>query len=147
MKTIEQDAARLAFLFDLGMVSAQEVITWADDAIVRLEKPSHALIELSVSSPSSLSTALRSLAVSTDVWAGVSEALPFVLKALEEKPHLARRVAREFYHLVKSANYRVPERYSFFMRADDDFDLAESGMFVFDEVYQRFIEDIRTAVA
>lgn len=147
MKTVEQDAARLAFLFDLGIVSAGEVIAWADDAIIRTAKPKHELIELSLSAPSDVSKALRLLSVEIDVWTGVSAALPFVLEVLEEKPEVSRAVAREFYHLAVSQNYTVPKHYSFFLRADDDFDLAESGMFVFDEVYQKFIADIRTAIA
>ena len=146
MKTIEQDAARLAVLFDLGMVDAQEVINWADNAIISAGKPSYELIELSVSSPSNISKSLRSLSLGADVWTGISDALPFILKVLEEKPELARVVAREFYRLAVAENYSVPERYSFFVRADDDFDLAEAGVFVFGEVYRRFIDNIRRAV-
>jgi hypothetical protein len=143
MKTIQNEAARLAFLLNLGIVSAKEVIAWADEAIVAGDRPSSALIDLSVSAPARIPNALRELGLGVDAWTTVKEAMPCVLREVEKKPELARVVAREFYHIAVSENYIVPKRYSFFIRSDDDFDLAESGVLVYGEVYKGFIEDIR----
>jgi len=149
MKTINQDAARLAFLFNLGIINSDEVISWADAAIIKEDKPSYELIEVSTSdrnSPASVSNALSSLCIESDVWTTVSDSLPTILAVVEKKKEMAPLVARAFYHIAISLNYTVPNRYSFFTSAEDLFDLADSGFFTFDEIYHDFVDDIRKAM-
>jgi hypothetical protein len=149
MKTLNQDAARLAFLFDLGIIKADEVIQWADAAIIKSVRPSYELIEVSTCSPeskSAMSDLLRLIAIGSDIWATVTDSLPSILAYIEIKKEMAPVVARAFHQIVKSQDYTVPDRYSFFIGADDNFDLVDSGIFVFDEVYHDFINDIRNAI-
>jgi hypothetical protein len=53
MKTHAQDASRLKVLHQLGIVSGQQVIAWADHVIAESAKPDSTLIDLSLTAPDS----------------------------------------------------------------------------------------------
>ena len=146
MKDIRNDAARLSFLHDIGIVSPAEVVAWADALIVSEEKPSQELIELSTSSVKMIGDVLRHMALDADAWAPLEEALPAVLRYVLEQPSSAPVVARAFYHIAIAQRYEVPDQFRFILSADDDFDLAESGVFRLEDVYPRFVNDIKAAI-
>ena len=147
MKDLRNDAARLALLHDIGIVSSDEIVGWADDLIVSEDKPSQELIELSTSSPKAVGDALRSLAVGSDVWRPVEDALPTILDAVVAQPDRAPVVAKAFYHIAVAQKYEVPGSLRFILSAEDDFDLADSGVYLIADVYPRFIEDLKAAIA
>jgi hypothetical protein len=147
MKDIRNDAARLSLLHDIGVVSPAEIVCWADDLIVSEEKPSQELIELSTSSGKIVGDALRTLSVGAEVWRPVEDALPKILEFVTAKPDHASIAARAFYHIAVAQKYEVPDSLRFILSAEDDFDLAASGVYLFADVYPRFIEDMKAAIA
>ena len=147
MQDIRNDAARLSLLHDFGVISANEVVRWADDLIVSEAKPCQELIDLSTSSAKGVGDALRSLARGADVWLPIEAALPRILEFVTAKPDQAPIAARAFYHIAVDQKYEVPKTLRFFLNAEDDFDLAESGIYRFDEVYHRFVDAIKAAIA
>lgn len=146
MKSIQNDAAQLSFLHDIGIVSSDEVVRWADALIVSEEKPSHELIALSTSARGMVGDVLRHMAVGADVWSPVEATLPKILQHVIEQPTSAAIVARAFYHIAVTQRYEVPKHFRFILSAEDDFALAESGVYEADKVYQWFVEDIRAAI-
>jgi hypothetical protein len=150
MKEVQNEAARLALLYDLGIIASDVVIRWADDLIVGSPKPSQELIELSVSradDPASVSGALRSVAAGADVWSPVEAALPEILDFISAHPDRAPLAAKAFYHIAVEQKYVVPDSLRFFLRSEDDFDLADSGVYPLLDVYQRFVGDLRAAIS
>jgi hypothetical protein len=147
MKDLRNDAARLSFLHDIGIISSEEVVQWADTLIVSEEKPSQALIELSTSSGKMVGDVLRHMAIGADVWSPVEAALPKILQHVLEQPTSAPIVARAFYHIAVTQRYEVPQHFRFILSAEDDFDLAESGVHKADEAYQWFVDDLKAALA
>jgi hypothetical protein len=147
MKDVRNDAARLSLLHDIGIVSSEDVVRWADGLIVSEEKPSQELIELSTSFAKGVGDALRSLAVGADVWPPVEEALSEILEFVTAQPDRAPIVARAFYHIAVTQKYQVPDVLRFILSAEDDFDLAASGVYLLADVHPRFVENIKAAIA
>jgi hypothetical protein len=146
MNTIPEEAARLYFLLDLGLVRDADVILWADDAIVSADKPSSALIDLAVSGPENLSSTLRTVALGIDPLTAINLAMPVVLREIEKKPELARVIARKFFDVAFSEGSSLPSRYTFFKHCDEDFYLAECGIYDYVEVHKKFIEQLRVTL-
>ena len=147
MSDLQNDAARWALLLDIGAARPDEIVRWADSVIVAEAKPRQELIELSTSAENRIGDALRVLARGADVWRPVDAALPTILDFVEAHPERAPIVARVLYHLAVSERYEVPDSLRFILGAEDDFDLASSGILVLDDVYRRFLDDLRSAVA
>jgi hypothetical protein len=145
MNDLRNDAARLSLLHDIGIVPSDEIVRWADDLIVSEEKPSQELIELSTSSPKAVGDALRALSVGAEVWLPVEEALPKILDHVVAHPDSAPIVARALYHIAVTQKYEVPDSLRFTLGAEDDFDLAASGVLLHADVYAGFLEDLRAA--
>jgi len=147
MKDVRNDAARLSLLHDVGIVSSEEIVRWADDLIVSEDKPSQELIELATSSGKVVRDALGVLAAGADVWRPVEDALPKILEFVIAQPDRAPIVAQAFYHIAVEQKYEVPDALRFFLRADDDFGLADSGVYLLPDVYQRFVGELRSAIS
>jgi hypothetical protein len=146
MKTHAQDASRLKVLHQLGIVSGQQVIAWADHVIAESAKPDSTLIDLSLTAPDSaydIDQILGILSAERDIWETMDGVLPEIRARCIADRKFAPIAARFFYSISVQKRYSVPERFSYFMSADDDFDLAESGVLRSDEVYERFIEDLK----
>jgi len=146
MKDARNDAARLSFLHDVGIVSSDEIVQWADAFIVSEDKPSQELIELSTSSIKSVGDALRHMALGADVWSPIEDALPKVLQHVIDQPTSAPIIARAFYRIAVAQRYEVPEHFRFILCAEDDFNLAESGVYKADEAYQWFVDGLKAAM-
>jgi len=147
MSDLRNDAARWALLLDIGAVQPEEIVRWADRLIVAEAKPSQELIELSTSAEGKVGDAVRVLAHGADVWRPLEEALPAILDFVSARADRAPLVARAFYHVAVSQNYEVPDSFRFILGAEDDFDLADSGISSFDDVYRQFLDDLKEAVA
>ena len=145
--TIKNEAARLVLLLDVGVVTDAEVIAWADSLIVQIDKPSGMLIDLSLAKGGGIRDALSSLAEGVDVWPTVGWAMPALIDYVTKHREKAVTVASAFYHIAVEQRYEVPAKYGFFNSAEDDFALAEEGVFVFEEVYARFLEDMRRSIS
>ncbi len=146
MTTQPQAAARLRVLHQLGIASGQQVISWTDGVIEQAAKPDTALIDLSLTAPEStyeIDKILGILSAGCDLWDTMDDVLPDIRERCLADKGFAAVAARFFYSISVQERYSVPDRFSYFMSADDDFDLAESGVLRFDEVYERFIEDLK----
>lgn len=141
--TIKNEAARLVILLDVGVVSGAEVIAWADSLIVQMAKPSGILIDLSLAKGGGIRDALSSMAEGADLWPTVGLAMPALIDYVTQHREKAAIMAGVFYHIAVAQQYEVPDKYGFFNSAEDDFALAQEGVFVFEEVYSRFLEDMR----
>lgn len=146
MKDLHNDAARLLFLHDIGIISSDEIVQWADNLIVSESKPSYELIELSTSEGKMVRDVLRQMSHDADVWSPIEAALPMILDHVIEKPSKAPVVARALDRIAVSQRYEVPNSFRFIMSAYDDFDMAESGILLIDDVYPKFVDDIRAAI-
>ena len=147
MNTIKDEAARLGLLLDLGVVSKEAVVKWADDLVIAAGKPSEALINLSASSKDQIPDALQSLAAGADDWHVIDAALPLILSYVSPDPERARLAARKFYQIAVAHQYTVPDHLRFFLSAEDDFDLADDGVLILKDVYSGFLDDVRAAIA
>jgi hypothetical protein len=146
-KVVQNEAARLSLLHDIGIVSSEEVVRWADELIVGEPKPSREVIELSTASSKDVSDAIKALSTGADVWLPVENALPRILEFVTAHPDHAPIVARAFYHIAVTQKYEVPDSLRFILSADDDFDLAASGVYLLADVYPWFIDGLKTAIA
>ena len=86
------------------------------------------------------------LARGADVWLPVETALPQILELVVQRPDEAPFVAEALYAIAVAQEYKVPDALKFVLFADDDFSLAASGVFGFEDVYRRFIKDIKVAM-
>ncbi len=146
MKGMRNEAAKLALLHDIGAIASDEVIRWADSLIESQDQPSQDLIELATAPEGKIGDELHRLALGSDTWRPVEQALPEILRFITAHPGKAPIVARAFYHIAVSQGYQVPDRLRFILSAEDDFDLATSGIYHLDEVYGWFIESLREAI-
>ena len=146
MSDLQNDAARWALLLEIGAVRPEEIIRWADGVIVAEAKPSQELIELSTSAEERVGDALQVLAHGADVWRPLEEALPSILDFVAARADRAPVVAKAFYHIAVSQKYEVPDSFRFILGAEDAFDLADSGISRFDDVYREFVDDIKAAI-
>ena len=146
MTSHAQDIARLRVLHQLGVVSGQEVIAWADQVIAESAKPDSTLIDLSLTAPDSaydIDQILGILSSERDIWETMADVMPKIRERCISDRKFAPIAARFFYNISVQKQYSVPDRFSYFLSADDDFDLAESGVLRPDEVYQRFIDNLK----
>lgn len=97
--------------------------------------------------PRFLQDGLTRLAEGADVWSTVGLAMSAQIAHVTQHREKAEIVASVFYHIAVKQRYEVPARYGFFNSAEDDFSLAEEGVFVFEEVYARLLEDMRRAIS
>jgi hypothetical protein len=133
-------------LHDIGVIPAEAIVRWADDQIVSQEHPAAALIELSTAPRHRVRDTLSEVAAGADIWRPIFAALPDILAYVSAEPDRAPIVADALYHVAVSQRYIVPDGLRFILSADDDFSLAQSGVFVFDDVYHRFLADIRAEI-
>lgn len=145
--SLNDEAARLGLLLDVGAISSAEVIAWADFQIIESPKPCSDLIDISLTKERSVRDALLRIAVGANTWSSVAMAMPALLEFVGRNPNKAALVASAFYHIAVEQRYEVPAEFSFFNSAEDDFALANDGVFDKDEVYSRFVENMRRSIA
>lgn len=145
MSTIANEAQRLGLLFRYGIVSASEIITWADSKIVGLDLPPAALIELSTTAPSetgAIMSRLHGLTGGADFWLALRAILHRIRDYLVAHPEAAERIAGHLY--TAATTYEpVPADLGFLYRFEDAFYLANEGTCGDrDTVFEEFLSEL-----
>lgn len=125
------DAQRLSLLFDYGVVTAHEVIQWADSQIVISESPPGPLIELSTTAPNQTADVishLHALSAGADFWQALRAAVPRLHEYLTSNPKDAERIANALYRTVITAR-DVPTDFQFAYLYDDAFSLVRENVY------------------
>ncbi len=129
--TLAHDAHRVSLLFQYGVLTSDDVISWADSAIVQMDKPPYSLIELSTTPADKVEdiiSHLRQLSSGSDLWNALRSAIPQIQDFLVAHPDRAESIAN---HFSRAAYYfgNVPKDLNFMFRFDDVFSLAREGIY------------------
>ncbi len=147
MTEIAQDAQRMSLLFQFGVATADEAISWADSWIQRTDSPAEALLELSTTPPGKtgdILSCLRQLSAGADFWNALRGALPRLRDYVASHRDRAEGIANQLFLTVCSFGVpEVPDDLSFAYRFGDAFSLAREGTYGDPEtVYQEFIHEL-----
>jgi hypothetical protein len=140
---MEREAATLRIGLQLGLVSVQDIVRWADEQITATATPPEALLDLALMAHATRLDVLAKLrALSPRVpWLDVlPRTLGTGVHRLREDPSLGPIVARGLYQLFVEANYEVPDELSPIGRFDDGYALAKQGSYGTEEgVFQELV--------
>ena len=147
MQSTPQDAQRVSLLFQYGVLDASAVIGWADAAIVQMDSPPDALLELSATAPEKTAdvlSCLHCLSSGAEFWPALRSAMPQLRDFVVSHPERAESIA---YHLFLTACgfgvADVPGDLHFIYRIDDAFSLARDGSYGDTEsVYREFVHEM-----
>ena len=143
MQTIAHDAQRMSLLFQYGVLTGDEVISWADSVIVQMDSPPDSLLQLSMTAPDKtgdIISHLRQLSSGSDYWAALRSAIPQIRDFVVAHPDGAESIANHLFHTACHAPDRVPKDLHFMFRFDDAFSLARDGVYGEPQaVYRDFI--------
>ncbi len=145
MLSFVDDARQMGLLFKFGAVSVSEVIVWADAAIIQMESPPYALLELSIArEPAEILTCLNQLSIGANFWMCFRRIIPQLRKDLAAHPERAESIANHMYLTTFDfTRSEVPADLSFIYRYDDAFSLARQGIYGQTEtVYQEFMAEL-----
>ena len=79
MKSIAHDAQQMGLLFEYGVVTGNEIVAWADSAIVQLDSLPDSLLQLSLTAPDNTAdiiSHLHLLASGSDFWDALRSVIP-----------------------------------------------------------------------
>jgi hypothetical protein len=147
MTEIAQDAERMSLLLQYGVASGDDVVSWADSLITRLDSSPDSLLELSTTAPSKtadLLSCLRRLSVGADFWTALRSAIPRLRDYVAAHPDRAEGIANHLFLTVCSFSaLDVPDDLHFLYRFDDAFSLAREGTYGTPEtVLQEFLHEL-----
>ena len=147
MSEIVQDAQRMSLLFQYGAVTADEVISWADSWIQRMDSPAEALLHLSTTPPDKTGdtlSCLRRLSTGADFWNALRSALPRLRDYVASHRERAEEIANHLFLTVCNFELgEVPDDLHFAFRFDDAFCLARQGTYGSPEtVCREFIHEL-----
>lgn len=147
MQSITQDAQRVSLLFQYGVLDAVAVIAWADEAIVQMESPPEALLELSTTAPhrtADILSSLHRLSSGAEFWPALGSAIPQLRDFVGFHPDRAESIANHLFLTVCGFGVGdVPDDLHFIYRIDDAFSLAREGTYGDTEtVYREFIHEM-----
>ena len=147
MQSITQDAQKVSLLFQFGVLDASAVIAWADTAIVQMEPPPDALIELSTTPPdrtADILSCLHRICSGAEFWPALRSTLPHIREFILAYPDRAAAIANDLFLTVCSFGIsEVPDDLHFVYRFDDAFSLAHEGTYGEPEtVYREFVHEL-----
>jgi|ERR1051326_4791559 hypothetical protein len=146
MESIAQDAKRMSFLFHYGVLDGLAVIAWADAAIVQMDSPPDALLELSTTAPeqtADLLSYLDRLSSGAESWSALKSAIPRIRDFVASRPDRAEAIANQLFLTGCYGAGDVPEDLRFIFRYDDAFSLAREGQYGDTQtVYQEFLHEM-----
>jgi hypothetical protein len=147
MQSITQDAQRVSLRFQYGVLDAAAVIAWSDGAIVQMESPPDALLELSTTAPdrtADVLSCLHRLSSGAEFWPALRSALPQLRDFVAAHPDRAESIANHlFLTVVRFPVAELPDDLHFIYRFDDAFSLAREGTYGDTEtVYREFIHEM-----
>lgn len=142
--SIQHEAAQLSILFDCGSISAAEIIVWADEQIVKMDKPSDSLLSLSMIQPektADIISLLHQLGEGADFWSAFRNTLPRFHEFLQIHPEKCEGVANHFFKLA--CKFKAPRDLNFLYGFDDEFGLARDGIFgKLEDVRENFLREL-----
>jgi len=146
MQSIAQDAQRVSLLFQYGVLNANAVTAWADAAIVQMDTPPDALLELSTTPPDrtvDVLACLHRLSSGAEFWSALRSAMPQLRDFVASHPERAESIANHLFLTACSFVEDVPEDLRFMYRFHDAFSLARDGTYGDTEsVYREFVNEL-----
>src|SRR2546422_4866100 len=128
---MEREAATLRVGLQLGLVSVQDVVRWANEQITATETPPEALLGLALmahANPSDV-RALHELSTKVPILDVLPRALGSGVKRLRGDPTLGLIVARGLYQLYVESDYEVPAELRRIGQFDEEYALAKQGSY------------------
>jgi hypothetical protein len=143
---IAHEALRVSFLFQYGVLTADEVIGWADSMIIQLDSLPDSLLELSMISTektADIVSCLRRLRSEGDYWAALRAGFPQIRQFIISHPDQAERIANQLFRTACFSPQPIPKDLNFMFSYDDKFSLARDGIFGdLQAVYSSFIAEL-----
>lgn len=129
------------------MLDAAAVIVWADKAILQMQSPPDALLELSSTAPDKTSDVLshlHRLNSGAQFWPALRSAIPQLRDFVASHPDRAESIANHLFLTACSFDVgEVPEDLLFIHRYDDAFSLARDGTYGDREtVFREFVREM-----
>lgn len=131
MRPYTQEALELKTAFEAGLCDRKEIVQWADRILMEYDYDDD-LVNVSISSSVSdkeFYSLLNRIAVCGDEIKAMRFTLRRMYHALHANPHRGRQFTRFLESFRISQNYDLPEDLSFIDRVDDEFELAERGLY------------------
>jgi hypothetical protein len=147
MQSITQDAQRVSLLFQYGVLDADAVIAWADEAIIEMDSPPDALLALSTTAPdrtADVLSCLHRLSSGAEFWPALRGAIPQLRDFVASHPDRAESIANHLFLTTCSFGVRdVPDDLHFIYRFDDALSLAREGTYGdTDTVRREFVHEM-----
>jgi hypothetical protein len=130
MKPYAQEAENLRLLFIAGIVSADDVVAWADRTISTLPEYDDDLVEISLGAKVSMAemeARLHRVSAGADTFEAIRNLAGRMHHILLSDRSPARGFARLLANLWAENDYRGPKDLAFMDRIDDSLYLADSG--------------------
>jgi hypothetical protein len=132
MKAYRQNAENMRLALIAGLVSVPEIVQWADKTLSAQAEYDDDLADLSLaihSLPQDVEAILRRLAAGADLYEGIRSLAGRMHRALLKDRARARDFTRILEQLWIETRYIVPEDLRFITGVDDEFALAEQGVY------------------
>jgi len=140
-------AAYLRLALQLGVRSVSDIVQWADSQISALDDPTDSLIDLSLmakSHPIDVMGKLGGLSGEVTPLDVAHEVLADAHAALLDDPSFGRPLAKCLYHFCVENDY--PRDFIQCVGFDDDYALADQGLFTVEDAYNGLLEYTETFV-
>jgi len=132
MRPYSQIALELKLSIEAGLVEPVEIIAWADDTLMANKKYDDDLANISIASdirPKNLMILLGRLVDQADEYAAMRRTMARMHDALLSDPYRAHEFTRFLESFWIKHGYNVPSDMSFIVGIEDDFQLAEQGIY------------------
>lgn len=144
MDDLKTKAEELRIGLIAGVYKVSDVIHWADSAIIRLEKPPLALIDLAMMSKAKDFEVVSQLALipgEVDQLLMLRKFLGRMYFTLKDYPERGWQLSKHLYRIYADLNYEVPKDLLFMATMDDAYKQAIHKIWgTEEEVYQQFLK-------
>lgn len=143
MRNIAQEAAYYREALRLGACIISDVITWSDSVLAESDEPRMSFIDLSMMGQTHSLEVLRLLNQLSKGIRAIS-VLPTVLAAAHDRlvlePDYGPSLAKGLYDIYVSEDGSVPDELNLIGWFDDQYSLAQEGIYSEHETYQRLLD-------
>ena len=136
-----KQAAYYRLALQLGTTPVSDVVRWVDSRIIAEDQPAETLLDLSLvcdSHPLDVIQKLGELSGSVTEFEVFATVLADAHARLVNDPGFGRSLAKNLYHLYVAWDY--PDDFGHFGAFDDDYALADLGIFTAEDAYRRILE-------
>jgi hypothetical protein len=131
MRQYSDKALEMKLSLEAGLIDVKDVIAWADTVFAKVEYDDDLanVCMASKSSPKQMLSLLNSLIDDHEEWPAARRVMIRMYEVLLQNPRRSREFTSFLEQFWNRHNYSVPEDIGFIAGIDDEFSLAEQGVY------------------